>query len=177
MKIDWGLAVQCGILVAVVATCWVYYQMLRTMRDELKTAKDASSAQNVLALVNFLQAEHVREARDFVRNELRHKCFADWDDKDRKHASTVCSTYDTAGIIIQSGSVSSEPLLDNWGPSILDCFEVVRPLMKELRKAEQSGPRYCNDFEWLHQRVVEYGGPAQSRRSPLQVRPDATPDA
>jgi len=139
---------------ALLLTLLVYYKQLRTMAVQLQVVQNASSAQNILALTNFLQAPEVRAARETVRVRLAKKHFKFWTDDERREASRVCSTYDVAGIIIKLGLVPPEPLVENWGPSIRHCYEVTKPLIVEMQKPENSGPTYWDDFGWLYQQVM-----------------------
>lgn len=115
--------------------------------EQLKVDRGASSAQNILALTNFLQAPEVRSARETVRTKLVNKEYTLWDDAERSEASMVCSTYDVAAIIIKLGLVPSQPFVENWGQSIRHCYEVTKALIDEMQKPENSGPTYWDDFE------------------------------
>ncbi len=141
-----NLIIQTIISVAMVATFLVYYFQLRAMRS-------ASAAQNILSLVTFLQAADVRIARGVVRKGLVNKPMSEWTADEVFHASLVCSSYDVAAILIRKGLVESETFLDNWGPSIEHCFDVLREYIQEMQKPENSGPNYWDDFVWLHEQV------------------------
>jgi len=113
--------------------------------------RGASSAQNILALTNFLQAPEVRAAREVVRVRLSKELITDWTEDERREAARVCSTYDFAAIIVKLKL--PEPFVENWGPSIRHCYEVSKPLVDELQKLENSGPTYWDDFGWLYKEV------------------------
>ncbi|HXJ44538.1 MAG TPA: hypothetical protein VNH18_34950 [Bryobacteraceae bacterium] len=135
------------------ATVTVYYFQLRAMQGQLKAGQDSARSQNLVALVNYLQGSEVREARAVVVTVLRTKPFKDWDEKDKKAASLVCSTYDVAAIMIQLGGIPAEPIKKNWGPSIRLCYETVSPWIAEMQKPEMAGPTYWDDFGWLYSEV------------------------
>lgn len=141
-----NLLLQTLVWIAMVVTFVVYYLQLRAMRH-------AAHGQNILALVNFLQTEEVRVARGVVRKTLRGKPFATWDHDDERAASLVCSSYDVAGILIRQGVVLGAPFVDNWGPSIQECFETLEPYVRKMQQPENSGAKYWDDFEWLYQQV------------------------
>src|SRR5438552_12042568 len=152
-----SLLVQTVVGIAIVGTFVVYYLQLRTMqrqltttRDQLDSVRDASRAQNILSVINFLQSEDVRSARTIVRRDLRGKPMAEWDNLEQQAASRVCSTYDIAGILLREGLVPLAPFLDNWGPSIRDCYVVLLPYIRKMQLPEHSGPSYWNDFGWLY---------------------------
>jgi hypothetical protein len=140
----WGLLLQVLIWAAMIATFIVYLCQLRAM-------KRAAVGQNILSVVNFLQATYVRDARTTVRKRLKGKALADWTDDEKRDASLVCSTYDVAAILIfQQRLVPAEPFITNWGSSIKDCYEVSEPFITEMQKHENSGPHYWNDFAQLY---------------------------
>jgi len=149
------LVVQIAGVAALLLTLYIYYRQLRTMGAQLQAARDASSAQNILALTNFLQAPEVRAAREIVRVRLSKKPFADWTEEERREAARVCSTYDVAAIIVRMRLVPPEPFVENWGPSIRHCYEVCKPLIEEMQKPENSGPTYWDDFGWLYAEVLK----------------------
>jgi hypothetical protein len=147
------LVIQIVGVTALLLTLYVYYKQLRTMSAQLESARDASSAQNILALTNFLQAPEVRTAREVVRVNLAEKPYDNWTQDERREAARVCSTYDVAAIIIRMGLVPREPFVENWGPSIRHCFEVTKPFLEEMQRPENSGPTYWDDFGWLYEEV------------------------
>jgi len=147
------LVVQVVAVVALLLTFYVYYRQLRTMQEQLQAARHASSAQNILTLIHFLQAPEVRDARETVLARLSRKAFKEWTDMERRQASLVCSTYDAAAIIIRMGVVPPGPFVDNWGVSIRLCYQVTEPLIEEMQRPENCGPTYWDDFAWLYTQV------------------------
>jgi hypothetical protein len=147
----WNLVITGITGVAIVATFAVYYHQLRAMRH-------ASAAQNMLALVNFLQTEDVRDARRVVRKDLVGRPFSSWKPEEERAAALVCSTYDVAAIVMRQGLVPSAPFIENWGPSIKHCHEVLKDYIIDMRKPENSGPAYWDDFDWLHGEVLRLHG-------------------
>ncbi len=108
----WSLILQVLIWSAMIATFIVYFLQLRTMRR-------AAIGQNILSLVNFLQAPYVRDARTTVRTYLKNKPYSEWTDDEKREASLVCSSYDVVSILIfQQQLVPPAPFISNWGPSI-----------------------------------------------------------
>jgi hypothetical protein len=142
----WSIGLQTMIAVAVIATFIVYYGQLKSMQK-------SAIGQNILALINILQAPYVRDARTIVRAHLKGKPYAEWTKEEKREASAVCSTYDVASILIlQQHLVPPEPFVSNWGPSIADCYETCVPLIKEMQG--KSGPEYWNDFVLLYGEVM-----------------------
>ena len=150
-----NLIVQGLIGIAIIATFGVYYFQLRTMQKQLAASKDASVAQNILALINFLQTEDVRASRTVVRKDLRSIPMDKWNKQQVEDASRVCATYDVAAILIREGLVPAKPFVENWGPSIRECFVTLRPFISSMQSSQNSGPEYWNDFEWLYEQVVK----------------------
>jgi hypothetical protein len=143
----WSLILQATIGFFIVGTFAVYYFQLRAMRH-------GSTAQNILALVNFLQVSHVRDARTHVRKVLDGKPYSKWTDDDKRQAEAVCANYDIASIIALKHKLAPPSLLlDDFGPSIRACYEILKPHIEEFRKAENSGPTYWDDFGELYAQV------------------------
>jgi hypothetical protein len=123
------------------------------MRRQLLQMQHGSHGQNLLALVDFIQAPHVREARTVVRKSLRSKHFSKWTVKEKKSADLVCSNYDVlAVLLLQQRIAPIEPFLENWGPSICDCHDILRDYIHNFQSPSQSGIKYWNDFSVLKQR-------------------------
>jgi hypothetical protein len=148
------------LVIQVVSTAFIaltfilYFFELRTLRAQLDEAKRSTTAQSLLSLINFLQVEHVREARELVITTLRNRPYKDWDAEQKRAASKVCSCYDVAAILIRMDLVPLEPIVDNWGPSIVLCYEILRPLIEEMQKPENAGPTYWDDYVWLYEQSL-----------------------
>lgn len=152
-----NLVIQGLVWVAMIATFIVYHKQLRAMRD-------AARGQNILALINFLQAADVRSARELVRTALRNKGEGDWSERERRAAYLVCATYDVAGILVfQEKIVPGAVLVENWGQSIVDSFEILQSFVLEIRKQEISGPRHWRHFEKLYD-SAKSNAPGQARK-------------
>jgi hypothetical protein len=146
-----GIIIQTLVTVAMFATFFVYFLQFKVMKDQLQETQKASRAQNFLSVVNYLQSEHIRKARTFVLEILRFKQFiqwSDWNDEERSEASKVCSSYDVAAIVVKQGLVPKEIIVDNWGPSIRQCYSILKPFIEDAQIRNKS-TEYWNDFEWL----------------------------
>lgn len=133
-------------------------QSVEQQRQLVESSRKSSAAQNILAVVTFLQAEDVRAARTIVRQDLRSIPMGEWSSLQRQAASRVCATYDVAAVLLREGLVPLRPFADNWGPSIKDCYLVLLPFIESMQSPENSGPRYWNDFGWLYEQVVRAHG-------------------
>ncbi len=145
----WSLILQMIVAGAVFATVVVYYLQLRAMQK-------SAVASNILALINFLQQPRVHDARTVVRSQLKSKSYEQWTVEDKRAASVVCSTYDIAGLLILDLDVVPEaPFISSWGPSIRDCYEVLKPFHSEMRSEKNSGSEYWKVFERLAAKANE----------------------
>ncbi len=131
----------------------VYAKQLKAMQRQVETARNAAVGQNLLALSNFLQGEDVREARRIVITKLADRGFKDWSEEEKRAAAKVCSSYGTAGVVLETGLVPPEPLIENWGPSISRCYAILRDFIKDLQSPEKNGPGYWAVFDRLHANV------------------------
>ena len=134
-------------------TLIVYFLQLRAMRRQINLSREVATAQSILAVINFLQDEKVRVARATVIESLGQKKLEEWSEEDKRAASRVCSTYDIAAILIRMGLVPSKPFVDDWGPSIKKCYEILEPYIREMQKPKNAGPDYWNDFGDLFKKV------------------------
>lgn len=141
-------------VIGVFVTAAIYYKQLKRMGEQLRAQQNGATANSILILFQFLQEQEVREARQNVIRNLAAKPFADWDEGDRASAATVCSSYTTVAIVLQLALVPIEPIITHWGPSIMKCYAVVSPLIKEMQKPEHSGPTYWAAFDWLHSQAA-----------------------
>lgn len=89
----WNLILQGLIWVALIATFIVYLRQLRAMQR-------GATGQNIVSLINLLQAPNVRDARTTVRTQLKTKPYPTWTENEKREASLVCSAYDVAAILI-----------------------------------------------------------------------------
>jgi hypothetical protein len=91
-----------------------------------------------------------------VLTDLSSKPIASWTKDDRGAASRVYSTYDVAGILIRRGLVPKDLFVNNWGESIVRCYEVLEPFLQELH-AEARRAQYGRHFEWLREQAQRHG--------------------
>jgi len=147
------LIVQVFATTTIALTLVVYWGQLFTMRKQLEVARTSVKGQNVLAVINFIQEEPTREARETVIKYLERDQVVKWTESERKVASKVCSTYDILSILIKSDVIPLSPFKENWGPSIRMCYEKLDLFIEDMQKPENAGPEYWNDFEWLYDAV------------------------
>ena len=121
--------------------------------SEQVTAMNTSvKAKSLIFLIEYLQDIEKVEARRIVIQDLSKKDLSEWTNKDKKAASSVCSSYDITAIFIRDNLVPEEIFLDDYSPSIKMCFDVCKPYIDHLRK--NAGPKYWNDIEWLYNKII-----------------------
>ena len=144
-----NVIIQASVGLIIFATLLIYFFQLRTM-------KKGTLGQNTISLINFIQDEKARNARDVVMSNLKDKNYSDWETEEKKSASRVCSTYDIVSILIyQQRLVKPDLVIDNWGPSIKKCYNILEPHIEEMQKPENAGPDYWDDFVFLYNKVIQ----------------------
>ena len=108
-------------------------------------------AENILAVTSYLQTPETRKARAVVRGDLKSKRYISWTDEEKGAAATACTAYATAGFLVQREVVAIEIVVSNWRASILDCYAIARPLIKQRK--EENGADYWQDFDWLYRKA------------------------
>jgi hypothetical protein len=133
-----------GLLITLV----INYRQLRIMNEQVQEVRRSTSAQHILSLLSFIESDEIRAAMNLVYTTLHKRHFSEWTEDERQAVSKLCSSFSTAGTVLQSGLVPQEPLL-GWGPSILRCYQVLEPYIREMQKPENAGPQYWAGFDWL----------------------------
>ena len=139
--------------VVLVVVLVIYAKQLTAMRQQVEAGRGASAAQNLLALMEFLQSENVREARRFVIQTLDGRPLVDWNDDEKRVAATVCSSYGVAGMLLESGIAPAEAVIENWGPSIRRCYKILSGFIREMQGSGNNGPGYWATFDRLAARA------------------------
>lgn len=156
------LLLQAISMLLITLTLAVYFFQWRTMNKQLGTsleqvriAREGVVAQNLFALVNYIQEPEAREARAWVLQRLADLPYQQWKTEDRDKASRVCSKYDMVGLLVRQHVVPLDPVLASWGPSIRKCHEALREFIAEMRV--KNGPGYWSSFDWLYQQTEGQG--------------------
>ena len=134
---------------AILATFWIYYFQLRSMRE-------ASKGQNLLSITSYLQQSEVRNARTHAITVLKDKKYpTKWTKDDRQQASLVCSTYDVAAIFIECGLYDKKLFLETYGPSLNKCYKAIKPFCDDIRSPGKAGAMYWDNFVALAKTAIE----------------------
>lgn len=135
------------------------------------TAHAVARGQNFFALIGFLQESSLRAARAHVLETLSTVAFKDWNAQDKSLASTVCSSYDAAIIALKKEFIDRDIFIDNYGPSVRDCYRICLPLIRERQLAR--GPSYWDDFAHLGQDLLDNSPLFPPTAPPALVEPVA----
>lgn len=76
----WNIGLQIQTVLSVLITVVVYYRQLQAMQK-------GATAQNILTLVQYLQAPELRAARRHVLSRLQSMAYDTWNDEDKSLAS------------------------------------------------------------------------------------------
>ena len=113
-----------------------------------KTLTQTFFANNHNLLVEQLQREEVRQARQYVSTLLYKKEFSDesWTNHDKQMASIVCGAYGTVGVYLALNNVRIKDII-TYKLNIIDCYAALEPFILDRRS--KSGEPYWKDFQHL----------------------------
>lgn len=135
-----------GLLITLV----INYRQFRIMNEQVQEVRRSSAAQHILSLLSFIESDEIRDAMNLVYTTLHKKHFSQWTEVERQAVSKLCSSFSTAGTILQSGLVPMEPMIVGWEMSVRRCHQVLEPYIREMQKPENGGPQYWAGFDWLY---------------------------
>jgi hypothetical protein len=136
-------------------TLAINYRQFRIMNAQVHEVRRSTAAQHILTLLSFIESDEIRAALNLVFTRLHKKDFSHWTEAEQQAVSKLCSSFSTAGTILQSGLVPLEPLIVGWEPSLRRCYQILKPFVLEMQKPENAGPEYWAGFDWLHDRIVQ----------------------
>ena len=136
-------------------TLAINYRQFRMMNEQVHEVRRSAAAQHILTLLSFIESDEIRAALNLVFTTLHKKDFSHWTEAEQQAVSKLCSSFSTAGTILQSGLVPLEPLIVGWEPSLRRCYQILKPFVREMQKPENAGPEYWAGFDWLHDRIVQ----------------------
>jgi len=121
---------------------------------QLIEASKSRKANIFMNIAQFLQREHIREARGtLIKTSRREKDFNKWTDEEKGSAEQACSTYNVAGIMVKRNLIEPDFVVKEWNDSIIKCWEAAQPMVEEYRKTR--GRTFWNDFEELYKKAKE----------------------
>lgn len=144
------LALQAVVAIAAFISVYLVLRQLRAMSIQIEATQNASEAQSIISIVNFLQAAEARDARAAVRSSLSKAHHNSWDETQKRHASAVCANYDVVAALLRAGLIRNKHVIvENWSPSIKHCHQVLAPFIESKRREHGGDPKYWQNFEWL----------------------------
>ncbi|BCW36051.1 hypothetical protein StoSoilA2_21070 [Arthrobacter sp. StoSoilA2] len=154
---DFALAV--SILALIAAALSALYA-----RKQAFVAHSASRAQSLLSILDYLQRTDIRDSRRKVLTVLANIPVSKWTDDQRATASNASASYDLVGTLLRNGVVDREPIIQNYGASIIRCHAVCKPMIDGFR-SQMSGDfaqGYWKDFDWLAEEARKLHSPKRS---------------
>ncbi|HVI60016.1 MAG TPA: hypothetical protein VM619_14245 [Luteimonas sp.] len=151
-----SLALQSTVAVAAFISVYLVLRQLRAMSSQIEATQNASEAQSIISIVEFLQAAEARDARAIVRGSLSQLHHSSWDEKQKRHASTVCANYDVVAALLKANLIRNKHVvLENWAPSVKHCYEILAPHIDATRREHGGHPKYWQNFDWLARQCAE----------------------
>jgi len=157
---------------ALLITLLINYRQFLLVNRQMHEMRRSATAQHILSLLSFIESDEIRAALNLVYTTLYKIPFTEWTEDQQKAAAKLCSSFSTAGTILQSGLVPLEPLITGWESSLTRCYQVLEPYVREMQKPENAGPQYWAGFDWLYSQidVRREDGVANKRRGGLRRR-------
>ena len=144
---DWqtvaNIATTLTIIVAMPAAGFALFQ--------LREMKRGSSLSAFIAVVDFLQEEHVREARRILVS-LAGKNFETWTTEERDATDLALRRYNSVATIVQNHLIPINFVLPEWENSLILCWEAAQPLVSKYRN--ERGIDYWRQLEGLYNLAV-----------------------
>ncbi len=141
-------------IISSIAILIAIIQLIREVKDQ--------NVSNFFYLHEYLSQEVFSEARVQVRKHLYKKDYALWTDEDKQYANRVCSSYDQAGILIDSNILNKKTkeafLGSSWGQSIIDQYETLLPYLEDKQTPHQSGKQFFKHFTSLYEETKRIQG-------------------
>ncbi len=127
-----------------------------TLRKQLEEARRSADTEAFLRVVDRLQEESVRRAREVIfRISLdEKKPFSDWTDSEKKAVEVACQSFDVVGMMVKGDMVPPGPVLHGWHMTIGKSWLGALPLIRARR--EKDGEDFWGDFEWLYKESVKF---------------------
>lgn len=145
---DWLIILQALSTLGIVATYFVFWYQLVAMRGMLEVARETSRHENLVTLINLLQTPDAMHARlTTIKLGRAGRSHDQWTDDEVVSVERVCNAFNLTAILIRHQVVPESPILDQWGDSILKCWEAVEGFVAYVRPVR--GHDHWTSFEWL----------------------------
>ncbi len=138
---DWNLVTAVATAVVLAVSAFIAIRQLK----QIRRAGQTDAFRN---LIELLQREDIREARNVLIEELSKKDFKNWSKDERRQAEKACHTYNTAGVMAARNLPEKDFIAKKNRSSIIKCWRAAQPMIKEYRK--ERGEDFWEDFEELY---------------------------
>ena len=135
-------------------TLLINYRQFRLVNQQMQEVRRSTTAQHILSLLSFIESDEIRAALNLVYTTLHKTPFTDWTEHQRQAAGKLCSSFSTAGTILQSGLVPLEFLIVGWEPTLRRCYQVLQRYVREMQKPDTSVSRSCAKLRSWKRRSV-----------------------
>lgn len=153
---------------AIIATFFVFWWQLGAMRGMLAVSRETSRHENLVTLINLLQAQALIDARlATIKLGRAGKAHEEWTEEEQASVEQVCNSFNLAAILIRHEVVPERPLLDQWGDSIVKCYGAAERFIAHVRQVR--GDDHWAAFEWLAERARNRGGTGYSTDADADV--------
>lgn len=143
---------------AAIAALGVAVLAARFARNQFLEQSQSRGLSAFIAILNSLQDERVREARRTLINLQRDgRKIESWTPEEVAKADLALRNYNTLAIMIEARLLPANmerAALDEWGGSLLQCWEAGQPLVEKYR-AERRDHSYWPRLHTLYNRVKE----------------------
>jgi hypothetical protein len=141
--------------------------VLNELRNTLESADFQAAWHSANALIGKLPDPNVRRElldKSIRTSEMQHAII---------HANNVCNFYENIGILVKSGLVQKQPVLEMWAPDIAAQWSVLVPYIALLRRRS---PAACEHFEYLAVLSEDWLALRPEGTYPSNMRRAAVPD-
>src|SRR5262245_12525058 len=132
-----------AVVVGVVAI-WLPVRALTRQYHAQQAAVQQLALPNVIQL---LESQNVRAARQTVHTKLANKPLADWTDADHAAADEALDAFDLAAALARREDIDTELVLDHWSHDISRLGASCREYIAARRTKD--GRAYLGSFLWL----------------------------
>ena len=129
---------------AIPATFFALVQLL-----EMRRSGSLSALRIVLER---LQEEPIRQARQRLISDLAKKSFESWTAEEREAADLALRRYNSVAILVENRLIPVAFVLPEWENSLILCWEAGQPLVKAYR--DERGCGYWRQLETLYKRAI-----------------------
>ncbi|MBC7699806.1 hypothetical protein [Aquabacterium sp.] len=121
-------------IVGLLRTLKVQHRQLIEIQHQAASAEAAARLDSLFRIEQFLQRPEVIDARRKLYSGTATA----------GEIEAVCRSFTFVGTLLRGGAVAPKLFLDNWGPTVIRCWALTEPLVRERRVREN------NPLLWTH---------------------------